>query len=182
MFIDTVCENKYKKSRFLHWWNFKYHFQMAKNSNETFLCNFQTLCHLRRGLLSKSWTTFLFPDSVSAFSSMANNEVDNKRTPVVSSEMEYWNHQHQWLDTGKLTTTTDSSGEAEELIPIFKKEANTTIITSAGQTVYLHCHVENLGERSVSSFVFALLRCMSRLKALCEASRHENSDQDWKIN
>ena len=122
---------------------------------------------------------FSFPDSVSAFSSMANNEVDNKGRP----EMEYWNHQqHQWLDnSGKLTTTTDSTNE-EELIPIFKKEANTTIITSAGQTVYLHCHVENLGERSVSCFLL-LWWYMSRLKALSEASRHENSDQDyWKIN
>ena len=64
--------------------------------------------------------------------------------------MEYWSHQHQWLDTGKLTTTTDATAENEELIPVFKKEANTTIITSAGQTVYFHCHVENLGERSVS--------------------------------
>ena len=61
--------------------------------------------------------------------------------------MEYWSHPHQWLDAGKLTSTTDST---EELIPTFKKEANTTIITSAGQTVYFHCHIENLGERSVS--------------------------------
>ena len=64
------------------------------------------------------------------------------------SEMEYWDHQPQWFETGgKLTTATDST---EELIPTFKKEANTSLITSAGQTVYLHCHVENLGERSVS--------------------------------
>ena len=93
-------------------------------------------------------SAFGFPDSVSAFSSLANNEVDNKGR----AEMEYWNHQHQWLDTGKLTTTTDATAENEELIPVFKKEANTTIITSAGQTVYFHCHVENLGERSVSRY------------------------------
>ena len=76
---------------------------------------------------------------------MPDNEVNHKRF-----EMDYWTHQqHQWLDTGKVMTSTDTTAE-EELIPTFKKEANTTIITSAGQTVYFHCHVENLGERSVS--------------------------------
>ena len=74
-----------------------------------------------------------------------SNNMNNK-----APEMEYWTQErHQWLETRKLATTTDSTSNAEDLIPIFKKEANATIITSAGQTVYLHCHVENLGERSV---------------------------------
>ena len=73
------------------------------------------------------------------------NNVNNK-----AQEMEYWAHQHQWFETpGKLTTTTETV-TAKALIPTFKKETNTSLITSAGQTVYLHCHVENLGERSVS--------------------------------
>lgn len=72
------------------------------------------------------------------------NNVDNK-----AKEMEYW--PHQWLEAEKLMTTTASDTTSQKLIPIFKKTANTSIITSAGQTVYLHCHVENLGERSVSS-------------------------------
>ena len=45
--------------------------------------------------------------------------------------------------------TDSTASNSENLIPTFKKEANTSLITSAGQTVYLHCHVENLGERSV---------------------------------
>ena len=75
---------------------------------------------------------------------LSSNNVNNK-----APEMEYWTQErHQWLETRKLTTTTDATAD-EDLIPTFKKEANTTIITSAGQTVYLHCHVVNLGEREV---------------------------------
>jgi hypothetical protein len=71
-------------------------------------------------------------------------------------EMEYWSHQRQWLESSsvsrKLTASVEAvgTGAEENLIPTFKNDANKTLITSAGQTVYLHCQVENLGERSVS--------------------------------
>lgn len=37
----------------------------------------------------------------------------------------------------------------EEKIPFMKVTSNTSIITSAGQTVYMYCQVENLGDRQV---------------------------------
>ena len=78
--------------------------------------------------------------------------------------MEYRSHQQQWLETfvpgpNAAVRPGTSSGliasdlaDPSLLLPTFKKEANTSIITSAGQTVYLHCHVENLGERAVRHF------------------------------
>ena len=36
--------------------------------------------------------------------------------------------------------------------PLMKVTTNSTLITSGGQTVYLHCQVENLGDRQVNPF------------------------------
>ena len=63
-------------------------------------------------------------------------------------DMEYWSHQ-QVVDFNRPTTAVTTTAE-ESLIPTLRKEVNSSIVTSAGQTVYLHCLVENLGERSVS--------------------------------
>ena len=65
-------------------------------------------------------------------------------------ELEYWSH-HQLLDVVKTTTTTSVTLGEESKIPTLKKDVNSTIVTSSGQPVYLHCLVENLGERSVST-------------------------------
>ena len=61
-------------------------------------------------------------------------------------EMEYWSH-HQFLDIGATTAATTTL--AESLIPTLRIN-NSSIVTSSGLPVYLHCLVENLGERSVS--------------------------------
>ena len=66
-------------------------------------------------------------------------------------DMEYWSHQ-QVLDFDHHTTAVTTTAE-ESLIPTLRKEVNSSIVTSAGQTVYLHCLVENLGERSVSEAI-----------------------------
>ena len=66
-------------------------------------------------------------------------------------ELEYWSN-HQILDVIKTTTTTSVTlGEESQQIPTLRKDVNSTIVTSSGQPVYLHCLVENLGERSVST-------------------------------
>lgn len=46
--------------------------------------------------------------------------------------------------TGTLVTSTEMP------VPSFKLESNTSVVISAGQTAYLHCLIENLGDRSVS--------------------------------
>ena len=95
--------------------------------------------------------SFTIPDSAYSSDSDLNGSGGGSNVNTnKGQEIEYLAHQHQWFETGKLTTATDSTASnSENLIPTFKKEANTSLITSAGQTVYLHCHVENLGERSV---------------------------------
>ena len=72
-------------------------------------------------------------------------------------ETEYWPSHHQvfgiggggLMPTSAIGTKSGNAGE-ESLVPTLRKEVNSSIVTSAGQPVYLHCHVENLGERSVS--------------------------------
>jgi len=98
-----------------------------------------------RAMLDKKDSAYPSGSDLNGSGGAGSNVNTNK-----GQEIEYWAHQHQWFETGKLTTATDSTSNSENLIPTFKKEANTSLITSAGQTVYLHCHVENLGERSVS--------------------------------
>ncbi|TRY66995.1 hypothetical protein TCAL_13929 [Tigriopus californicus] len=46
--------------------------------------------------------------------------------------------------TGTLVTSTEMP------VPSFKLESNTSVVISAGQTAYLHCLIQNLGDRSVS--------------------------------
>ena len=102
--------------------------------------------------MSNKNPSFTIPDSAYPSGSDLNGSggAGSNVNTNKGQEIEYWAHQHQWFETGKLTTATDSTASnSENLIPTFKKEANTSLITSAGQTVYLHCHVENLGERSV---------------------------------
>ena len=101
--------------------------------------------------MSNKKPSFTIPDSAYSSGSDLNGSGGGSNVNTnKGQEIEYWAHQHQWFETGKLTTANDSTASnSENLIPTFKKEANTSLITSAGQTVYLHCHVENLGERSV---------------------------------
>ena len=68
-------------------------------------------------------------------------------------DMEYWSHQ-QVLDFDRSTTAITTTAE-ESLIPTLRKEVNSSIVTSAGQTVYLHCLGGNLGERSVSQAILS---------------------------
>ena len=39
--------------------------------------------------------------------------------------------------------------KSEAPVPVFVNSTNTTVVTSAGQTVYLYCGVQNLGDRAV---------------------------------
>ena len=40
--------------------------------------------------------------------------------------------------------------KSEAPVPVFVNTTNTTVVTSVGQTVYLYCGVQNLGDRAVS--------------------------------
>ncbi len=78
--------------------------------------------------------------------------------------MEYRSHQQQWLETfvpgpNAAVRPGTSSGliasdlaDPSLLLPTFKKEANTNINTTAGQTVTIHSHLDNMGERAVRHF------------------------------
>lgn len=40
--------------------------------------------------------------------------------------------------------------KSEAPVPVFVNTTNTTVVTSVGQTIYLYCGVQNLGDRAVS--------------------------------
>ena len=56
------------------------------------------------------------------------------------------------LDAGRAWPPSSTSTTSSPSPPSFRLATNTTtsLVTSAGQTAYLHCLVLNLGDRSVS--------------------------------
>ena len=72
-------------------------------------------------------------------------------------------HKDLHKPTSLLGSPTNPSNTLEA--PRFNIEQilNTTLITSVGQTVYLHCLVDNIGDRKVSSRTFIC----NRLLILC---------------